>query len=215
MGVAKNTGWFQGHHRHELFSAYLQPAMRPRCSMGVCALAAVAPLVAVLATHGSCDLDRTASTDPFSLPVDWCRSNCNVKRKHHDEALPASTTVDLVKLVNSASTGSTTVAQANYTTAIITWDYSSAESCTTHGNDGLALTPVGASGQGLGRVTLTLTLDPANDLSVSTNKVSRLALVQVAASNVVSASSHGDVTAADRRQAPATDSKDSGFAARW
>jgi len=30
---------------------------------------------------------------------------------------------------------------------------------------GLALTPVGTSGQALGQVTLNLTLDPANDLS--------------------------------------------------
>jgi hypothetical protein len=75
---------------------------------------------------------------------------------------------------------------------------------------GLALTPVGTSGQALGQVTLTLTLDPANDLSVSTNKVSRLALdFKLAASNVVSTSS-GTVTVTPLIVASAspTDSKD-------
>jgi trimeric autotransporter adhesin len=126
--------------------------------------------------------------------------------------LPASTTVDLVKLVNlSEVLGSTTVAKANYTTAIITVDYSSAEIVYDNGTEhGLALTPVGTSGQALGRVTLTLTLDPANDLSVNTNKVSRLALdFKLAASNVVSSSS-GTVTVTPLIVASAspTDSKD-------
>jgi len=104
--------------------------------------------------------------------------------------------VDLANLVNlSEVLGSTTVAKATYTTAIITVDYSSAQIVYDDGTEhGLALTPVGTSGQALGQVTLTLTLDPANDLSVSTNKVSRLALdFKLAASNVVSTSS-GTVT---------------------
>jgi hypothetical protein len=99
----------------------------------------------------------------------------------------------------------------SYTTAVITVDYSSAEIVFDDGTEhGLALTPVGTNGQALGQVTLTSTLDPANALSVSTNKVSRLALdFRLAASNVVSTSS-GTVTVTPLIVASAspTDSKD-------
>src|SRR6202023_3945295 len=101
-----------------------------------------------------------------------------------------------VSLINlSEVLGSTAVAKANYTTAIITVDYSAAEIVYDDGTQhGLALTPVGTSGQALGQVTLTLTLAPANDLSVSANRVTRLALdFKLAASNVVSTAS-GTVT---------------------
>jgi hypothetical protein len=182
------------------FSAYFVAAMRPALHyMVIVSLAAVALLV-LAACNGTAvvTLTATASTDTFLayrvglVSVELQTSNGNTATK----ALPASTTVDLANLVNlSEVLGSTTVAKANYTTAIITLDYSSAEIVYDDGTEhGLALTPVGTSGQALSQVTLTLTLDPANDLSVSTNKVSRLALdFKLAASNVVSTSS-GTVT---------------------
>ena len=76
--------------------------------------------------------------------------------------------------------------QANYTTAVVTVDYSSAAIVYDDGSaNGMALTPVGANGQKLGQVQLTLTLDPAQTLSVAIGKVSRLALLdfKLAASN--------------------------------
>jgi hypothetical protein len=158
-------------------------------------------------------LTATASTDAFLayrvglVSVQLQTSNGATTTK----ALPASTTVDLVQLINlSEVLGSTTVAKANYTTAIITVDYSSAEIVYDDGSQhGLALTPVGTSGQALGQVTLTLTLDPANNLSISTNKVSRLALdFKLAASNLVNTSA-GTVTVTPliAASASATDGK--------
>jgi hypothetical protein len=178
------------------FDSIMRPALR---HWVIAPLAAVALLV-LAACNGTAvvTLTATASTDTFLtyrvglVSVELRTSNGSTTTK----ALPASTTVDLVELVNlSEVLGSTTVAKANYTSAIITVDYSSAEIVYDDGTEhGLALAPVGTSGQALGQVTLTLTLDPANDLSVGTNKVSRLALdFKLAASNLVSTSA-GTVT---------------------
>src|ERR1700738_1244176 len=178
------------------FSSYFVAAMRPALRHWVIAPLAAVALLVLAACNGTAGvtLTATASTDTFLaylvglVSVQLQTSNGNTTTK----ALPASTTVDLVKLVNlSEVLGSTTVATAKYTTAVITVDYSSAEIVYDDGTEhGLALTPVGISGQALGQVTLTLTLDPANDLSISTNKVSRLALdFKLAASNVVNTSS--------------------------
>src|ERR1700688_2978658 len=182
------------------FCAYFVTPMSPALRHWVIAPLAAVALLVLAACNGTAvvTLTATASTDTFLayrvglVSVELQTSNGNTTTK----ALPASTTVDLVKLVNlSEVLGSTTVAKANYTTAIITVDYSSAEIVYDDGTaHGLALTPVGTSGQALGQVTLALTLDPANDLSVSTNKVSRLALdFKLAASNVVNTSA-GTVT---------------------
>jgi trimeric autotransporter adhesin len=143
-------------------------------------------------------LTATASTDTFLayrvglVSVQLQTSSGNTETN----ILPASTTVDLAGLVDlSEVLGSTVVAKANYTTAVITVDYGSAEIVYDDGTaHGRALTPVGTSGEAAGQVTLTLTLDPANDLRISTNKVSRLALdFKLAASNIVNASA-GTVT---------------------
>jgi hypothetical protein len=198
------------------FSEYFVTALRPALRHWLNAPLAAAALLALAACNGTAvvTLTATASTDTFLayrvglVSVELQTSNGNTTTK----ALPASTTVDLVKLVNiSEVLGSTAVAQAKYTSAIITVDYSSAEIVYDNGTEhGLALTPVGASGQALGRVTLALTLDPANDLNVGASKVSRLALdFKLAASNVVSTSS-GTVTVTPLivASASATDSKD-------
>jgi hypothetical protein len=182
------------------FNAHSVTAMRPALRHWVIAPLAAVALLVLAACNGTAvvTLTATASTDTFLayrvglVSVELQTSSGNTTTK----ALPASTTVDLANLVNlSEVLGSTTVAKANYRTAIITLDYSSAQIVYDDGTEhGLALTPVGTSGQALGQVTLTLTLDPANDLSVSTNKVSRLALdFKLAASNIVSTSA-GTVT---------------------
>jgi hypothetical protein len=181
------------------FRTYFATVMRPALRHWVIAPMGVACLV-LAACNGTAvvTLTATASTDTFLtyrvglVSVQLQTSNGATTTR----ALPASTTVDLAKLVNlSEVLGSTSVAAAKYTTAVITVDYSSAEIVYDDGTArGLALTPVGTAGQALGQATLTLTLDPANDLSVSTNKVSRLALdFKLAASNVVNTSA-GTVT---------------------
>jgi hypothetical protein len=151
-------------------------------------------LVSVCACNGTAvvTLTATASTDTFltyrvglaSVQLQTSSGGSTVT------ALPAGTTVDLANLVNlSEVLGAATAAAANYTAATITLDYSSAIIVYDDGSlTGVALTPVGASGQALGQVQLTLTLDPSNELSVSSGKLSRLALdFKLAASNIVNA----------------------------
>jgi hypothetical protein len=182
------------------FCAYFLTVTRSALRPWVIAPLATVALLVLVACNGTAvvTLTATASTDTFLayrvglVSVQLQTSNGNTTTK----ALPASTTVDLVNLINlSEVLGSTTVAKANYTTAIITVDYSSAEIVYDDGTEhGVALTPVGTGGQALGQVTLTLTLDPANNFSISTNKLSRLALdFKLAASNVVNTSA-GTVT---------------------
>ncbi len=102
--------------------------------------------------------------------------------------LPAGTMVDLSKLVNlSEVLGAMVVPGGNYSQVVVTVDYSSAEIVYDNGSaTGVALTPLGASGQGLGQVTLTLDLDPGNQLSITRHNTSRLSLnFNLAASNLV------------------------------
>ncbi len=104
------------------------------------------------------------------------------------KVLPASTTVDLAKLADvSEVLGATPVAKGSYGSAVVTLDYSAAQIVYDDGSlNGLALTPVGADGQTLGRVQLTVNLDPAAAFSVAANKASRLALdFKLAATNTV------------------------------
>jgi hypothetical protein len=105
--------------------------------------------------------------------------------------LPASTTVDFATLTNvsevlSAAAGT----KGTYTSALITLDYSSAQIVYDDGSvNGVTLTPVGANGQALGQVQLTVTLDPSNSFSVASKGASQLALnFNMAASNVVNVS---------------------------
>jgi hypothetical protein len=102
--------------------------------------------------------------------------------------LPKGTTVDLARLTNlSEVVGAASLAQGNYSEALITLDYSSAQIIYDNGTvDGLALTPVDASGQALGQVTLLLYLDPSDQLSVVRGSSARLSLgFNLAASNVI------------------------------
>jgi hypothetical protein len=103
--------------------------------------------------------------------------------------LPAGTTVDLARLVNLSEVigASTSVQTGTFKQAVVTLDYSSAQIIYDNGTpEGLALTPLGASGQALGQVTLTLLLDPSNELSIAAKSTTRLSLnFNLAASNVV------------------------------
>jgi hypothetical protein len=71
--------------------------------------------------------------------------------------------------------------------AVVTLDYSSAQIIYDNGTtEGLQLTPKTAGGQALGQVTLTLLLDPSNELSIAAKSTTRLSLnFNLAASNVV------------------------------
>jgi hypothetical protein len=106
--------------------------------------------------------------------------------------LPTGTTVDLARLVNLSEVigESSSVQTGTFKQAVVTLDYSSAQIIYDNGTpEGVQLTPMGASGQALGRVTLTLLLDPSNQLGVAAKSTTRLSLnFNLAASNVVNVS---------------------------
>lgn len=107
------------------------------------------------------------------------------------KVLPTSTTVDLAKLVNvSEVLGAPAVTKATYTAAVITVDYSSAEIVYDNGTlEGLAVSPVNTGGSAMGKVSLTLTLDPSAQFSVTSSSTARLSLdFKLAASNLVNTS---------------------------
>jgi hypothetical protein len=103
--------------------------------------------------------------------------------------LPAGTTVDLARLVNLSEVvgSSSSVKTGTFKQAVVTLDYSSAQIIYDNGTtEGVTLTPMGAGGQALGRVTLTLLLDPSNQMSIAAKSTTRLSLdFNLAASNVV------------------------------
>jgi hypothetical protein len=107
------------------------------------------------------------------------------------QALGSKTTVDLARLVDlSEVLGVPSAAQGMFTQALVTLDYSSAQIVFDDGSaNGLALTPVGPSGQALRQVTLTLVLDPSNQVAVTRSGFPRLSLdFKMAASNIVNVS---------------------------
>ncbi|MGO9987735.1 MAG: beta strand repeat-containing protein [Steroidobacteraceae bacterium] len=163
----------------------------------ICRRWLAAPLGALaLLTLGACNgstvvtLTSVPSTDAFltyrvglvSIQV----QNSNGRRAV--QILPSNITVDLAQLVNlSEVVGEGTVTAGNLTEAVVTLDYSSAQIVYDDGSiDGVALTPLGASGQALGQVTLTLYLDPSNGLTIARKGSARLSLeLNLAASNIV------------------------------
>src|SRR5580698_9837893 len=150
-------------------------------------------LAALAACNGSAvvTLTSTPSTDTFlayrvglvsvQLRTSSGSSSVNV--------LPAGTTVDLARLVNLSEVvgSSSSVKSGTFKQAVVTLDYTSAQIIYDNGSpEGVALTPLGASGQALGRVTLTLLLDPSSQMSVAAKSTTRLSLdFNLAASNVV------------------------------
>jgi hypothetical protein len=152
----------------------------------------VAALLALAACSGTAivTLTSTASTDHFlayrvglvsvQLQTSGGKSGLTV--------LPASATVDFATLTDvSEVLGAAAVAKGSYTSALITLDYSSAQIVYDNGSlNGVALTPVGANGQVLGQIQLTVNLDPSARFSVSKGSSSQLALdFNLAASNAV------------------------------
>ena len=158
---------------------------------------AAAPLGAMLlfglaACNGSAvvTLTTTPSTDTFlAYRVGLVSIQLQTSSgRTVSQALPSSTTVDLTQFINlSEVLGVAGVTSANYTQAVVTLDYSSANIVYDDGSlDGVALKPLGPSGQALGLVTLTLYLDPSNDLTITRDSAARLSLAfNLAASNVV------------------------------
>jgi hypothetical protein len=150
-------------------------------------------LAALAACNGTAvvTLTSTPSTDTFLayrvglVSVQLQGSN----GRNSVSLLPAGTTVDLARLVNlSEVVGSSSVKTGTFKQAVVTLDYTSAQIIYDNGTpEGVALTPLGASGQALGRVTLTLLLDPSSQMSVAAKSTTRLSLdFNLAASNVVS-----------------------------
>jgi hypothetical protein len=155
-----------------------------------------APLGVVLLALAACNgtavvtMTSTASTDNFlayrvglvSVQLQEAAGKSGLT------ILPASTTVDFATLTNvSEVLGAAAVNKGTYTSAVITLDYSSAQIVYDNGSlNGLSLTPVGANGQALGQVQLTVTLDPSDSFSVASRGAAQLALdFNMAASNVV------------------------------
>jgi hypothetical protein len=153
---------------------------------------AAAALLALAACNGTAivTLTSTASTDRF-LAYRLGLVSVQLQSSSGKSGLtvpPASTTVDFATLTDvSEVLGAATVAKGSYTSALITLDYGSAQIVYDNGSvNGVTLTPVGANGQALGQIQLTVNLDPSDRFSVSTSRSSQLALdFNLAASNVV------------------------------
>jgi hypothetical protein len=168
-------------------------ARRPGISRWLAASLGGLLLAALAACNGTAvvTLTSTPSTDTFLayrvglVSVQLQGSN----GRNSVSLLPAGTTVDLARLVNlSEVVGSSSVKTGTFKQAVVTLDYTSAQIIYDNGTpEGVALTPLGASGQALGRVTLTLLLDPSSQMSVAAKSTTRLSLdFNLAASNVVS-----------------------------
>jgi hypothetical protein len=149
-------------------------------------------LLALAACNGSAvvTLTTTPSTDTFlAYRVGLVSIQLQTSSgRTASQALPSSTTVDLTQFINlSEVLGVAGVTSANYTQAVVTLDYSSANIVYDDGSlDGVALKPLGPSGQALGLVTVTLDLDPSNDLTIVRGSAGRLSLAfNLAASNIV------------------------------
>jgi hypothetical protein len=149
-------------------------------------------LAALSACNGSAvvTLTATPSTDNYlAYRVGLVSIQLQTsKGRTAGSVLPKGTTVDLARLTNlSEVVGVAPLAAGNYSEALITLDYSSAQIIYDNGTvTGLALKPVNASGQGLGQVTLLLYLDPSDQLGVVRKSSARLSLAfNLAASNVI------------------------------
>jgi hypothetical protein len=149
-------------------------------------------LLALAACNGTAvvTLTSTPSTDTFlAYRVNLVSVQLQTKSgRNSANALPSSTTVDLARLTNLADmVGAVGVAQGNFSQVAVTLDYSSAQIIYDDGTpDGVVLTPLGPSGQAVHQVTMTLYLDPSNQLSILRKGSGHLSLeFNLAASNVV------------------------------
>jgi hypothetical protein len=153
---------------------------------------AVCVLLALAACNGTAvvTLTSTPSQDNF-LAYRVGLVSVQLEGKSALKILPSSTTVDLTTLTDASEVlGAAAVSKGDYKSALVTLDYSAAQIVYDDGSlDGVALTPVGANGQALGQIQLTVNLDPSDSFSVTSKGSSRLALnFNLAASNVVNLS---------------------------
>ena len=163
---------------------------------GFCSRFLAVPLVSALIALAACNgtavvtMTSTASQDHFlayrvglvSVQLESSSGSAGLK------ILPTSTTVDLAGLTDvSEVLGAAAVSKGSYKSSLITLDYSAAQIVYDNGSlNGVALTPVGANGQALGLVKLTVKLDPDASFDVSSKGASQLALdFNLAASNAV------------------------------
>jgi hypothetical protein len=149
-------------------------------------------LLAVAACNGSAVVTITAtpSSDTFLV---YRVGLTSVQLQTSDgksslRLVPVATTVDFANLLDlSEVVGAPAVAKGTYTSAVITLDYSAAQIVYDDGSpDGVALSPVNASGQAVRQVTITVALDPSGPFRSAVKQAGRLALnFNMAASNVV------------------------------
>lgn len=157
-------------------------------------------LLAVAACSGSTvvTLTATPSSDPFvtyrvGVASIQLRSSSG---KPSLMLLPVQTTVDFTKVTDlSEILGAPAVPKGTYSGAEITLDYSTAQIIYDDGSlDGVALTPVDASGKALALARVIVSVDPADPLRSAAKSASRLSLsFNLAASNLVNLS-NGTVT---------------------
>ena len=104
------------------------------------------------------------------------------------ETLPATTTVDLVQLVNLTEIlSSRQIPPGEYVSAQVTVDYSHAVVMVDDGTgNAVAVKPVDSTGAALGQVQMTVQLDAKNDLKINAARASRIAFdFNLLASNMV------------------------------
>ena len=157
------------------------------------------PLFLTLLTIAACNgstvvtLTATPSSDPFiTYRVGVASIQLQTSSgKPSTMILPAETTVDFTKVTNlSELLGAPTVPKGTYGGAEITLDYSAAQIIYDDGSlDGVALTPVDASGKALALARVTVTVDPSDPLRSAAKQASRLSLsFNLAASNLINLS---------------------------
>jgi hypothetical protein len=104
------------------------------------------------------------------------------------KVLPSGTTVDFVNLLNLGEVlGAAGVAKGTYTSAVMTLDFSNAQIVYDDGSlDGVALTPLNASGQPAGQMSVTATLDTTQPFRITLKQSAALAIVfSMGASNLI------------------------------
>jgi hypothetical protein len=104
------------------------------------------------------------------------------------KVLPSGTTVDFVNLLNFGEVlGAAGVAKGTYTSAVMTLDFSNAQIVYDDGSlDGVALTPLNASGQPAGQMSVTATLDTTQPFRITLKQSAALAIVfSMGASNLI------------------------------
>jgi hypothetical protein len=135
-------------------------------------------------------LTSTPSTDNFlayrvgltSVQLQGSSGSSSLK------VLPAGTTVDFVNLLNfSEVLGAVGVAKGSYTSALLTLDYTNSQIVYDDGSlEGVALTPLNASGAPAGQISVTATLDTTTPFKIALKQSAALAIVfDMGASNLV------------------------------